>query len=209
MLHLLSFFRIKSVEVLSLFHKLQTRIRTWFGKFLVFSQLFEFSLVFLHWVSPLLCIGKFSATQGVRLALSPLRHPTPGMGPFVGPFFRSEWAPLGGLGDRNFDAGAECRDLFLVWPPILGGKKTSKCECSKCQRSHPVDRPKCMSFDTSSLKNVLLTHGNVHIAKMRIFRNFEHPHFCTVFSTICCTVVKKNSEPRARFQGFWKPLDPF
>ena len=46
---------------------------------------------------------------------------------------------------------------------------------------------KCMLFDTSCFKNLLL-------AKMRIFRKFVPPHFSTVFSTICGTVVEENEK---------------
>ena len=53
-----------------------------------------------------------------------------------------------------------------------------------------------MLFDTSCFKNLLLTPGEVHLATMRFFffRKFAHPHFCTVFSTICGTVVEENEE---------------
>ena len=71
------------------------------------------------------------------------------LSPLKDPFwlrFRSEWAPLGGPGDRNFDAGPS-RDLTfdpLSWfePPSSGVKKTSKCEHSKNRINHAVDRAK-------------------------------------------------------------------
>ena len=44
---------------------------------------------------------------------------------------------------------------------------------------------------------------------MRIFSKFRAPHFCTVFSTICGTVVKKKMSQWARFQGFWDLLAHF
>ena len=48
-----------------------------------------------------------------------------------------------------------------------------------------------------------------HIAKMRILRNFQLPHFCGVFSTICGTVVKNKNEPRGSFSRFVGLLGPF
>ena len=62
-------------------------------------------------------------------------------GPFLS-FFRSEWAPLVGLGVRNVDAGAKFGAPFLVWASHFGGQKTSKCEQSKNHMKHTVDRPK-------------------------------------------------------------------
>ena len=47
----------------------------------------------------------------------------------------------------------------------------------------------------------------MHIAKMHVFRNFGPPHFCTVFSTICRTVVEENEKKntgRSKL-GFWDP----
>ena len=45
---------------------------------------------------------------------------------------------------------------------------------------------------------------------MRIFfRNFELPHVCTVFFTICGTVVKKKMSQGARFHSFWDLLAHF
>ena len=49
-----------------------------------------------------------------------------------------------------------------------------------------------MLIETRFYENVLHTKGKVHITKTHIFRNFELPHVCTVFSTICGTVVSKN-----------------
>ena len=54
-----------------------------------------------------------STVQGGRLALGPFRLSKIGMAPLLAPF-RSEWTPLGGPGDRNFDAGTRFRALFLV-----------------------------------------------------------------------------------------------
>ena len=80
-----------------------------------------------------------SAVQGVRLALGTLRHPEPGMGLFFVPFFRSEWVPLVGPGDRFF--------FFF----------NQRVSSQKVQEITERIGQKCMSFDTSSLKNVLLT----------------------------------------------------
>ena len=117
----------------------------------------------------------------------------------------------GGPGDRNFDAGPSqdlTYDPFSWFEP---GQKTSKCEHSKNHINHAVVRPpKCTLFDTSCFKNLLLTKGKVHIAKMHIFvKNFDPPHFCTVFSTICGTLVEETKKHRRIEIRFLGPLGPF
>ena len=65
-----------------------------------------------------------------------------------------------------------------------------------------------MLFETRFHKKVLLVLGKFHIAKMRVFfRNFDLPHFCTVFSPICGT--QKKMGPGTRNQGFWDLLAHF
>ena len=49
---------------------------------------------------------------------------------------------------------------------------------------------------------VFYVRKTTHRKNVYFFRNFESPHFCTVFSTICGTVVENIM---ARFQGFWDP----
>ena len=119
----------------------------------------------------------FERLQGGRLALCSFRHPKLGMAPLSVPF-RSEWAPLGGPGDRNFDAGARFRALFLVWAsPFLLSPKPSKLEWAKIRWNTQWMDQKCMLFDTSCFKNLLLTWGKVHIDKMKIFSKFRSPSF--------------------------------
>ena len=49
-----------------------------------------------------------------------------------------------------------------------------------------------MLFETRFYKNVLFVQRKVHIAKMYVcFEMSSLLIFCTVFSTICGTVVKK------------------
>ena len=81
--------------------------------------------------------------QGVQLALGPFRHPKPGMAPFLVPFSVG-MGPFVRSGDRNFDAGVRFRVFFFfgLSPPFSG--------------TQWIDQ-QCMLFDTSSLKNVLLT----------------------------------------------------
>ena len=52
--------------------------------------------------------------QGGRLAQGPFRLSKLRMATPLGLPFWPKWAPLGGLGARNFDAGAWFRALFLV-----------------------------------------------------------------------------------------------
>ena len=56
--------------------------------------------------------------QGGGLALGPFRLKTRNGSPF-GTLFRSEWAPLGGQGDPNFNAGARFRALSWFELPFL------------------------------------------------------------------------------------------
>ena len=116
-------------------------------------------------------------TQGVRLAVGLLRHPKPGMGPFLGLFFGV--GPLAGLGVRNYNARTKFRALFLVRAHFRDKKRQSA--NSHNQRSHQVDWPKMHVVWHIVIEEWLLTQGKWHIVKMRSFRNFEHPHFCTVF----------------------------
>ena len=62
-----------------------------------------------------------------------------------------------------------------------------------------------MLFETRFYKHVLLTYGRVHFLNVRIFSKFRSCHFCTVFSTICGTVVAKVIE----IYGFWDFLAHF
>ena len=69
-----------------------------------------------------------------------------------------------------------------------------------------------MLFETRFYKHVLLVEEkNAHRKNAYFFfRKFEPPHFCTVFSTICGTVVKKKKMSQgSRFQGFWDFLGHF
>ena len=51
---------------------------------------------------------------GSSAGLGPLRHPKPGMGPFLAPFFFwSEWAPFGRSGGSKFRRGILISSLFL------------------------------------------------------------------------------------------------
>ena len=70
-------------------------------------------------------------------------------------------------------------------------------------RKNRLKHPICMLFNTRFYKHVLLVQEKVLIEKIPLFRNFEFPYFCTVFPTICGTVVKKKKISQgARFQGF-------
>ena len=122
--------------------------------------------------------------------------------------------PFGRKGPRGEVWGIEIstrdrRRTLISIPPwfepfFLGGQKTSKCEHSKNHLDHAVDRPKMHVVYTSGFKNPLLIKGKVHIATMHFFRNFGLLHFCTVFSTICGTVVEENEKYRRieiRFSG--------
>ena len=94
--------------------------------------------------------------QGVRRALGHLRHPIMECAPFWA-LLRSEWSPLVGLGIRNFDARAHFRAMFLVWALHCRCKKVKNVSLQKIKEITQWTDQKCMSFDTSSLKNVRLT----------------------------------------------------
>ena len=79
----------------------------------------------------------YEQLQGGRLAMCSFRPPKLGMAPLSVPF-RSEWAPLGGPGDRNFDVGARFRALLFFFVE----SKTIKVGVCKNQMKHPVDGPK-------------------------------------------------------------------
>ena len=81
-------------------------------------------------------------STGLAAGIGAPASPKTRNGSLFGPLFRSEWAPLGGLRVRNFDAGAKFRALFLVWAPHFGSKQKSKCEFTTNHGNHPVDRPK-------------------------------------------------------------------
>ena len=51
-----------------------------------------------------------------------------------------------------------------------------------------------MLFDTYCFQNLLLTWGKVHIEENVYFQNVDLHLFCTVFSTICGTVVEENEK---------------
>ena len=98
--------------------------------------------------------------QGWRLALGPLRHTKPGLAPpFLGPFFGRNgplWV-VWGFEISMREPNSEPFSWFELPFSDGGQKKVKVCEHTKNLINHPVDRPKCMSFDTSSFKNVLLT----------------------------------------------------
>ena len=146
--------------------------------------------------------------QGAWLALGSLRYPKPRMVTFLGPFFRSEWAPFRGLGVRIFDAGAKFRALYLVWALHFRGEKTSKCVFTKNHEiTHIIDQ-QCMSFDTSSLKNAS------HLRKMTQRKNVYFVEISgTLIFALCflpsAALSLKKIEARSSFSRFLGPLGTF
>ena len=147
--------------------------------------------------------GTFSQTyfnrtfgiQGGRLALGPFRLSKLGMTALLAPFLVG-MCPSGRSESAKFRCGIH---ISLFGPPFWRLKTT------KCEHSNKTNKPR-----SGSTKNACcLRH---HIAKCSFFfffRNFELPHFCTVFSTICGTVKKKILSQGARFQSFWDFLAHF
>ena len=119
----------------------------------------------------------------------------PEWAPF-GALFRSEWAPLVGLGVRKFDARAKFRALCLVWAPHLGGKKTLSVSLQKTYVTPSGSTKNACHLRHCFTKMCFLPKENDSSQKCVFFRNFEPPHFCNVFSNICGTVVRKNNEAR-------------
>ena len=76
--------------------------------------------------------------------------------------------------------------------PFFGSKNIKVGVCKKSYETPSGSTKQAGCLRHGFYKNVLLTLGKVHFAKMHIFRNFEPLIFCTVLSTICGTVVKKN-----------------
>ena len=89
-------------------------------------------------------------------------------------------------------------------PSLFGVYKHQSWSVQKIRWNTQWIDQKCMLFNTSCFKNVFLTQGKVHFAKMFFFffRNFEPPHFCTVFYHLRHGRQKKMSQG-ARNQGFW------
>ena len=143
---------------------------------------------------------KMMRNTGLAASPGPLASPETRNGPPYGPPFWSEWAPLGGLGVRNFDTGATFRAPFLVWaPPFFGSKKTSKCEhAKKSDKSPSGSTNNACCFRHGFTKLCFLYKEKCTSQKCIFFRNFGSPHFCTVFSTICGTVVKQIMGPGVR-----------
>ena len=112
-----------------------------------------------------------------------------------------EWHLFG----RNFDAGAKFRALFLVWAHHLRCKKTSKCEFTKNQRDHQVDRQKIHVVWHIVIEECASYLRKMASKKLCIFRNFEPPPFCTVCSTSAARSSKKITSQRASFQFFGTP----
>ena len=112
------------------------------------------------------------------------------------PPFRSEWV-FWEVRAQNFDAGARFRAPFfgLSRSPLFGGQKTSKCEHSKNQMKHPVDRPKnacCLIHLVSRM--CFSPNEKCTSRKFICSRKFGTHHFCTVLSTICGTVFEENEK---------------
>ena len=118
--------------------------------------------------------------QGGRLALVPF-------------FSKLGMAPFGGPGDRNFDAGARFRGLFLCLSHPFWRFQNIKVGVCKKSFETPCGWTKnacCLRHGFT--KMCFLYKAKCTLQKCIFFRNFEPPHFCTVFSTICGTVVNNN-----------------
>ena len=120
-------------------------------------------------------------------------------GTFLGPFFG--WnAPLGG--GIEISTQEPDFDPIFCFATHFRVTKTSKCQCTKKHLK--------MLFETPCFKNLLLTKGNVHIAKMIVFSKFRFPSFLhCVFYHLRHGRQKKKMSRGARFQGFWDFLAHF
>ena len=93
-------------------------------------------------------------------------------------------------------------------PPFFGVSKT-KCEHSKTNSIMLWVDPKCMLFNTSCFKNLLLTEGKVHIAQMHISFEILAPSFYSVFYHLRHGRLKRTKKHRGSKSGFWDPLADF
>ena len=79
--------------------------------------------------------------------------------------------------------------------PFFGVKKHQSVSIRKTKKITQWNDQKCMLFDTSCFKNLLLTSGkSAHRKKFIFFAFFWASSFFTVFSTICGTVVEENEK---------------
>ena len=145
--------------------------------------------------------------RGGRLVLGPFRLSKLGMTPFLVPF--SVGMGSFGRSDRSkFRCGSQISDPVLRLSHFLC-LKTSKLSIRKTfKNTQWMDQNSCC-LRHGFYKRGLLVQRKVHITQMHIFRNFELPYFCMVFSTICGTVVKQNNEAMGSFSRFLGRLGPF
>ena len=135
---------------------------------------------------------------GGRLALGPFRFPKLGMGHLSAHLFGRN----GPLEVRGIEISTRDRRGTLISIPFLGlslpfwrSKKTSKCEHSKNpykSRSRSTKNTCCLIHIVS---RICFSPKQKCTSQICIcFSRCWAPHFCTVFSTICGTVVKENEE---------------
>ena len=112
--------------------------------------------------------------------------------------FSVGFAPLQFLGFEISMQEPNFERFSWFGPLIFGVKKTSKCEFTqKSKKSHSGSTKNACRLTHRQLKKCASYPKKMtHRKKCVFFRNFEPPHFCTVFSTICGTVVEKSDEAR-------------
>ena len=151
--------------------------------------------------------------QGVRLALGPLRHSKTRNGPlFLGPFFRSELAPLGTSWGSKFRCRSQIPSPFLGLGTHLGVKKRQSVSSRKIMEITQWVDQKCMSFDSIVIEECASSLWEKCTSQQCIFLFFELSsplifEHC-VFYYLRHGRQKKNNEPRGPFSRFFGTLWP-
>ena len=91
-------------------------------------------------------------------------------------------------------------------PPFFGVKKTSKCEHSKKQINHTVDRQIKHAVSKHFVSRTCSSPKEKCTSKKCICFDILGPSFFNVFCTICGTVVEENEKHTRSKSGFWDPL---
>ena len=101
--------------------------------------------------------------------------------------------PFGRFGGSKFRCGSQISISLSWFEPLVFLSQKTKLLCANNHMKHPTKHACCVIHLVSRI--CFSIQGKVHIAKMRIFRNVELPHFCTVFAATCGTLETKTNGP--------------